>query len=263
MPSNHEHADRNSFIFKAYGERLLTDHYGASYDWRQKGWLLRLNEAHNSVLIDGEGHQYHDGSEGTNASDAEARITRYVDRGDTVWWTSDATQAYRLVRPEIESVTRSVLFVKPDILVIVDSVKSSVAVSVSCRYHPDNTDGMATIRLEDDGFVIQRPKAKLACRIASTHGLEISTGRLDLPVDDLAHLGDGEVEDRPGAGYVYAEVAAEKGKSVDIVTVLVASEGQDGRAVSVEHVKDVWRVKTDDREITVYTTGQMPEFAFL
>ncbi|MFV1981253.1 MAG: hypothetical protein ACC655_08885, partial [Rhodothermia bacterium] len=25
MPSNHEHADRNSFIFKAYGERLLTD----------------------------------------------------------------------------------------------------------------------------------------------------------------------------------------------------------------------------------------------
>ncbi len=54
-PSNHEHADRNSFIFKAFGERLLTDHLHASYDWRQPGWMLRLTQAHNSILIDGKG----------------------------------------------------------------------------------------------------------------------------------------------------------------------------------------------------------------
>ena len=53
-PANHEHADRNSFLYKVFGERLLTDPFGASYDVEQPGWLLRLTQAHNAVLIDGK-----------------------------------------------------------------------------------------------------------------------------------------------------------------------------------------------------------------
>ena len=83
-PANHEHADRNSFLYKAFGERLLTDPFGAAYDPEQPGWLLRLTEAHNAVLIDGAGHGYHDGAEGTNESEATARILRYEDHGDRV-----------------------------------------------------------------------------------------------------------------------------------------------------------------------------------
>ncbi|MCK5571953.1 MAG: heparinase II/III family protein, partial [Bacteroidetes bacterium] len=73
-PANHEHADRNSFIYKAYGERLLTDQFGASYEYTQPHWLLRQTEAHNAALVDGKGHQYVDGSEGTNAGKAVAEI---------------------------------------------------------------------------------------------------------------------------------------------------------------------------------------------
>ena len=85
-PANHEHADRNHITFKAYGERLLNDHFGAAYDRRAPGWKMRLTEAHNSVLVDGQGHPYLDGMEGTNDSQAFATILQYEDHGDRVWY---------------------------------------------------------------------------------------------------------------------------------------------------------------------------------
>ncbi len=123
-PANHEHADRNSFLFKAHGERLLTDIHGAAYDWRQPKWLLRQTEAHNAMLIDGQGHQYHNGEEGTNESLAESEILRFEDDGDRVWWTSDATAAYALVNDALEVVRRTVLFAKPDVIVLFDEIEA-------------------------------------------------------------------------------------------------------------------------------------------
>ncbi|MEY3774372.1 MAG: hypothetical protein RLZZ129_1152, partial [Verrucomicrobiota bacterium] len=76
-PANHEHADRNSVIFKAYGERLLHDPFRAAYMTQNPRWILRLTEAHSAVLVGGKGHQYHDGSEGTNSSWAFARVIDY------------------------------------------------------------------------------------------------------------------------------------------------------------------------------------------
>src|SRR5690606_4175969 len=122
-PMTHEHADRNSIIVKAFGERLLTDHFGASYDPALPHWLLRLTEAHNAVLVDGRGHQYHNGEEGTNASLSEAHIVAWNDGGGIVSWSSDATQAYKLVDDDVARVVRSVLFVKPGLLVIVDGLE--------------------------------------------------------------------------------------------------------------------------------------------
>ncbi|HTO03096.1 MAG TPA: twin-arginine translocation signal domain-containing protein, partial [Opitutus sp.] len=55
-PANHEHADRNSVIFKAHGERLFSDPFKAGYSPSLPRWLLRLTEAHTAVLIDDKGH---------------------------------------------------------------------------------------------------------------------------------------------------------------------------------------------------------------
>ena len=77
-PGNHEHADRNSVIFKAHGERLLNDPVHASYSTKDPKWLLRQTEAHTAVLIDGKGHVYHDGRDGTNSSAAAATIQRLL-----------------------------------------------------------------------------------------------------------------------------------------------------------------------------------------
>ena len=75
--SNHEHADRNSVIFKAYGERIFHDPYKAAYSYTDPHWVLRLTSSHSALLINGVGHQYHDGREGTNASWADALVAGY------------------------------------------------------------------------------------------------------------------------------------------------------------------------------------------
>ncbi len=76
-PANHEHADRNSVIFKAHGDRLLNDPFKAAYQWTLPRWKLRLTGSHTAVLIDGKGHEYNDGHEGTNASLAFAHVTAF------------------------------------------------------------------------------------------------------------------------------------------------------------------------------------------
>ena len=122
-PANHEHADRNGLIVKCFGEELVTDPNRPPYSFSDPAWLMRLTPAHSAVLIDGRGHQYHNGVEGTNASSAHARILHSEKNDRDAWWVSDATQAYRLVDTDIRSVVRGVVvFFALQAVVVVDRV---------------------------------------------------------------------------------------------------------------------------------------------
>ena len=247
-PSNHEHADRNSVLFKTYGERLLTDPFGAAYDWRQPGWLLRKTEAHNAILIDGHGHQYHNGEEGTNASLAEATVTRFEPDGDQVWLTSDATQAYRLVDPDMALVRRTVAFAKPDVVVVFDEVeKSSTPSRVEARFAPDNRDGAAVLTTGSASFEIHRPTAALFSRTASRSSIDIEMGQLDLPTD----LGV----------FPFVSIAAEPALRHEIVTVLVARPaGVDGpEPARITARPDGWSVSADGVDLEIANTDTGPE----
>ena len=244
MPSNHEHADRNSFLFKVYGERLLNDHFGAAYDWRDPKWLLRLTEAHNAVLIDGQGHQYHNGEEGTNESLAEARVTRFEDDGERVWWTSDATQAYALVNDDIARVRRTVLFAKPDVVILFDEIrKTSTASSVAVRFFPDNRDEAASIEADGDRFTIRRPNALLHGRTFSRSPLALTTSTLDLDED----LGV----------YPFLEAGSEPATSHEIVTVLVAQPVGDSTmpAVEVQPDDEGWSIAVGEVRARIASAG--------
>jgi hypothetical protein len=111
-PANHEHADRNSVIFSGFGERFYHDPYKAAYSYTDPHWKLRLTESHTAVLIGGKGHQYHDGHEGTNASWAEAHIEQYDSTPERTVATSDATEAYKLVNPDVVQVRRTLVFLR-------------------------------------------------------------------------------------------------------------------------------------------------------
>jgi hypothetical protein len=257
-PANHEHADRNSFLFKAYGERLLNDHHSAAYDWRQPKWLLRQTEAHNAVLIDGRGHQYHNGEEGTNESLAEARVTRFEDGGERVWFTSDATQAYHLVDPDVALVRRTVAFLKPDILIILDEVrKTGTASSVQVRYMPDNRDKAAILDAnpraeagdpEGAPFVIYRPTAAL-------HGRAAARGGLDLEVTQLAL-------DEEWGVYPYVELRSAPALRHEIVTVVAArpvgSEGPQAARITAR-AGGGWTVTVDGHRVEIDRMNDAPE----
>jgi hypothetical protein len=187
-PANHEHADRNSVIFKAYGERLLHDPYHAAYSYTEPLWKLRLTESHTAVLIDGKGHQYHDGHEGTNASWAESKIIRYQKTRNSVVATSDATEAYALVNKDVGMVRRTLLFLKPDVLLLFDAVRMKTApVPVQVRFQVDNSDGRGSVRSEEKEFLVTRPGATMKARILGSGPMTVRTGKLPVPDQSGIH----------------------------------------------------------------------------
>ncbi|MCC6415883.1 MAG: heparinase II/III family protein [Opitutaceae bacterium] len=183
-PGNHEHADRNSVIFKAHGERLLHDPFRAAYKATQPRWLLRQTEAHTAVLINGQGHQYHDGSEGTNASWAFAKVTAYATGPGWMRVTSDATDAYQLVNADVTRVLRTLVYLKPDVLVIFDQVEAMQPVTVEARFQVNYEDAAGQVSASGATFAITRPFATLRGQVAGAGEIAVTAGQLDLPPED-------------------------------------------------------------------------------
>jgi hypothetical protein len=229
-PSNHEHADRNSVIFKAQGERLFHDPFHAAYSYTQPHWLLRQTEAHTAVLIGGKGHQYHDGHEGTNASWAEAKIVEYRADGKRCVVTSAATEAYRLVNNDVALVMRTLVFVKPDLLLLLDRVRLTAnPLPVQLRFQVFNDDSKGTVVAEKTGFRISRPGVTLQAATASARSLVVRTGVLDLPAEYIVHP--------------YAEVESPGALEHLILSVCtVQREGTEHPMLNVQPTTRGWKV---------------------
>jgi hypothetical protein len=210
-PANHEHADRNSVIFKAYSERLLHDPLKAAYPYTLPHWVLRLTGAHTAVLINGKGHQYHDGHEGTNASWAEAKVVNYKPSAKHLVVTSDATSAYHLVNPDVQLVRRTVVFLKPDILLLFDRIRLGMTkAKVQVRFQVYNADEKGESELKGTVFTIKRPLATLQATTAASTPINLKSGLHDVTKD----IG------------IYPYVEAETGEALDhwIVTAMTAQQ---------------------------------------
>ena len=208
-PANHEHADRNSVIFTAYRERLLHDPLHAAYLRTEPRWLLRQTEAHTAVLINGQGHQYHDGSEGTNSSWAVARVIAFATGAGWMTVTSDATEAYSLVNDRVVRVHRTLVFLKPDVVVFLDRVAlQDATATVQVRFQAYNDDHEGRITASDHSFTLARPAAALTGWVASTAEHRVRAGRLAL-------------DEKVGV-FPFAEVSTAAAAEHEIVTVCAA-----------------------------------------
>jgi hypothetical protein len=251
-PANHEHADRNHIMFKARGERLLNDHFGASYDRRHPGWKMRFTRAHNAVLLNGKSHPYIDGVEGTNDSQAYANILQYVDKGDHVWWTSDASAAYILGNYHANQVLRTVLFAKPDVLVVIEQIRFRyIPQTVDARFFPDNGDGKASLSVGGDRFVIVRPKARLHGLVASDTAAAPREARLEVP----AEVGD----------FPCVEVHSPEALTHHIVTVLCTTAGdtKGSPEMKIEQKGDNWTILAHNLKAQVKMKFFQPEIRIL
>lgn len=240
-PSNHEHADRNSVILKAHGERLFHDPFRAGYSPSLPRWLLRLTEAHSAVLIDGRGHQYHDGSEGTNASWAEASVRDFRTGPEWMLVTSDATSAYALVHPDAKRVTRTLAFLKPDVLLVLDRVELGAPAAVQVRYQVFNDDLAGRTEAGEATFRISRPLASLEATVAARGACVVRAARLPLP----------EAE----GVFPFVEIASAAALSHTILTVAsTAPAGVPHGRVAVEAVDGGWLVAGQHRGRTIRAT---------
>ena len=182
-PMNHEHADRNSVILKYAGEVLLADARKPTYDRHKPDWFLRTSPTHNTILIDGQGHQYHDGSEGTNESKASAKIKRFGKRKNHMFWASDATPAYSLVMPDVKKVTRTVIILDQiPALVVVDKLQKNKQPSLfTARWHVENQDRNGKMQVAENTFSSIRPHGQFYAVCGGRPVISVQTGRHRLP----------------------------------------------------------------------------------
>ena len=254
-PYNHEHADRNGLIVKCYGERLVVDPMRPPYSFRDPAWKMRLTAGHSCVLIDGKGHQYVDGHEGTNASQASASLIRWGERDGYFFWTSDATPAYALVLPDVQSITRTVVMLtEPPAVVVIDKiVKKSVPSNVEARFYTYNTDGRGTIAAGESSFSMTRPHAGLVAGASSNAGVAFATALPDIPPAQ-AKL------------YPFAEVGtSQPEKEVCLVTALLPFQSKAERdTVRVAREGSTYTAQfslgSRSATVKVFDAGVVPEF---
>jgi hypothetical protein len=88
-------------------------------------------------------------------------------------------------RGMVTGYTRSLLFIKPDILVLYDKIKSNEPHFYSWLFHAEHTDGKSSITYRDKTMRIDRPKARLDMKVVAP---EIASGRVRMSDRDESFL---------------------------------------------------------------------------
>jgi len=253
-PANHENADRNSLILKCYSENLLVDHWHPPYSHLHKAWALRTSPAHNCVLIDGKGHQYHDGMEGTNASLAEAKVVKEQITDDYAIVSSDATQAYQLVNDNVKNVTRTFLTI-PELkfVLIFDSfIAQKNAADFTARWFVDNEDKKGEISINKNQFKFFRPAAELVGICDGSDGISLSKNNFPVPEEHgiYPHLDI---------------IAAKKNKKIDLICAMVAiQKNEDEPILNLKQLGKTWKfdTKLSGKKLSIEINAEnlIPEF---
>jgi hypothetical protein len=225
------------------------------YSFRDPAWKMRLTAGHSCLLVDGMGHQYVDGQEGTNSSQASASLTRWGERKGYFFWTSDATPAYALVLPDVRSVTRTIVALTetPAVVVIDKVMKKSVPSKVQARFYTFNSDGKGDIAAADSSFTATRPHARLVASASSNAGVGFTASLPDIPAAQAKLYPYGEV------GTTLPEM------EICLVTVLLPlASGGGGGTARVDREKSMYtaHIASGTHSITVriFDTGAVPEF---
>ena len=155
--------------------------------------------------------------------------------------TSDATEAYQLVNPAVTRVERTLIYVKPDVLLVLDRVRLSGApAAVQLRYQIYNEDGQGRGEATAGRFTITRPHATLAAAVRSVGECSVRLGKLALPVEEGVQP--------------YAEVESAAGLTHEILTVATAQQsGGAHGTLAIERSDGGWKVRGthNDRKVDV------------
>ena len=248
-------ADRNALLVKAFGEPLVVT---PVIKKEQSLFTSRASETFSTLLIDQTGQAVQE----EEREELATRLLAYGERPSYHFWKSDASEAYRMVLPDIRSVTRSV-FTLPDwpATIVVDKVqKASKASLVQARFFADNRDGAVRLILKEAEayFQIARPHASLHAFVFSLGGVSIQQGVLPLPAE--------EAEQFP-----FVEVSTDTpSRQPFLISVLVpVPGGQDIEELGIEAKFSfspdgtyLLTLKQGGRRLTcrIYDTAEAPEF---
>ena len=179
---SHVHPDANHFVLFGAGEWLIRDD---SYEF---GYSAKFAGQHNTLVIDGhgqlgEGRRTFKGTEAMGAT-VQPRVLRATSSAALDHITGDATGAYS-VESGLKSYRRHLLFLKPDILIVVDDIMLRQPRALELRFHPESTQG------ERDGvaFMARGKQSVLRIEPLTTEGVTIAA-------EAVAGPGRGDLKER-------------------------------------------------------------------
>ncbi|MDQ3815838.1 MAG: DUF4962 domain-containing protein, partial [Armatimonadota bacterium] len=146
----HVHPDANHFVLFGAGEWLIRD----------DGYRAKWTGQHNTLLIDergqlGEGKEWFDGTAALKLK-ARPRVTRAVSSAQLDHITGDATEAYPR-DSGLRRYQRHLLFLKPDVLIVLDDIALDAPRALELRFHPENREATK----DGAAFVIKGKQAVL------------------------------------------------------------------------------------------------------
>ena len=123
---NHSHADQNSFIIQAFGEKLaVKSGYYDAYHSNHDSNFTRTTPAHNSVTVATSKGQMDD------SMDAKGELTAFLTQQDFDLTSGDATQAYNGRLGKFE---RSIIYIRPDMFVVIDDLEAAPGLESSFEW---------------------------------------------------------------------------------------------------------------------------------
>lgn len=125
--ASHSHSDQNAFVLYAYGDPLAisSGYYPWSRSPHHEQWTNQTRSK-NSLLIDGRGQAIF-------SIDATAQILGLFHSAQYDYTAGDATAAYP--DPNLERFTRHVVYLRPDMFLIVDDVRAARSVEIDWLLH--------------------------------------------------------------------------------------------------------------------------------
>jgi len=161
---SHGYESQNSFLLYAFGERLFIrtgrrDSYGSKH---HKQWMWQTKST-NCITVNGEGQQGHSGT-------ARGKITDFATSAEIDYVVGDATPAYM---GKLKRFVRRILFIKPEIIIIFDTLKAPKPSSFEWLLHAPvemTVNGPRNIRIAN---------GKAQCKAAFLWPPELSISQTD------------------------------------------------------------------------------------
>ena len=179
--SNHYHIDQGSVILMTNGELLLSEAglesirgFHAYYSNPYYQYYDTQAMGHNVMIVDGNPESQMPG----DYRNGIAALSNYPGiLHSFAGWNVDEVEGDLacVYKGKLTNYTRSLLFVKPDVYVLFDRVRSPEEHFFSWLFHAEDIDDKSTITQEENRVSIVRPKARLDMDILSP---EIASSRI-------------------------------------------------------------------------------------
>ena len=233
---NHSHADQNSFVINAGGQRLAIDS-GYFDDYNSPHWWqwYKQTRAHNAITFDGgQGQAVFESSGQLGAG----TVTGYVRQPDYDIVSGDATAAYGGTLTEAK---RSLVYLRPNLVLVYDRLASDVARQWEWNIHAVNPMNV----ISDQKVSIQNNGRSLCVDMLAAPAIQFTQ-------TDLFTVDPATAMPRQWHGKFSSASTLGAAEFIGLLNV-----GCTPVAANASKMNGVWTVNLGARQVTIDATGNV------